>query len=100
MNLYDAQSWREAVERGWWRRPWWDDEAIPTGKPVLLSVGVFDELSDPEWKELFGLYLTWKGCLAATLAGTGTFEVRAANGKRVWITDTGPVITISYPDEA
>jgi hypothetical protein len=98
MKLYDAHSWREAVEMGWWRRPWWDDEAIETGKPVLISLGVFGELKRSEWRRLFSAFVERRLSPAATAAQP--FEVRASNGKWVWITDCGPVITMSYPYEA
>ena len=99
MKLYDAHNWREAVEMGWWRRPWWDDEEIETGKPVLVSLGVFEELKRTEWRSLFSAFVQTRFSPAATPVQQ-PFEVRASNGKRVWITEDGPVITMSYPYEA
>src|SRR6476661_6753001 len=98
MKLFDAHSWREAVEMGWWRRPWHDDRAMEPVKPVLISYCIWHDLELEEPQEIADSYRTW--LRAATRSAGERFETVGSNGKRVWVVDDGEVITIQYPYEA
>lgn len=98
-QLYAA--WEQAIQHRRRYRLWLDDEDLPTKKPVLASSEIWQGLVSDEIAILFGRYLDW-------LADEHSHSINDAHifatddplGRRVWIVNEDPVITILYPHES
>jgi hypothetical protein len=101
MSTTLATAWEQAIQDRRRYRLWRDDEDLPTKKPVLASSEIWLGLVNDEIARLFGRYLDW---LAADCAhrtkDAHVFATDDCRGRRIWIVNDGPVITIRYPHEA
>lgn len=98
-SLTDA--WQHTIAQRRRFRLWRDDGDLPTKKPVLASREVIRGLVNDEIASLFGSYIDWLASSEGHInKDAHVFAIDDSRGRRVWIVNDGPVITMLYPHES
>jgi hypothetical protein len=69
------------------------------GKPIVLSAGVYHDLSAAAHIEVWNEYVTWVKNVRDTLPEEDQMFETTMNGKKIWVLEDGAAFTILYPEE-